>query len=87
MVMSAQQIEALISGDDGRGGRTGLRDEKYRWTDNIVPYIIREEDFSKILLSFSLPFQCSLLLSLRVQLVLKFIIFISVLKDSTRYHA
>lgn len=84
--MSAQQIEALLSGDDGRGGRTGLRDEKYRWTDNIVPYIIREEDFSKILVLLSLPFQSSLLISLNTQLVLKSIIFISVLKDSTRYH-
>lgn len=65
MVMTSQQIEALLGGDD-RGGRTGLKDERFRWTDNIVPYTIREEDFSKILLSLSLPFQYSLLLSLYV---------------------
>ena len=65
MVMSTQQIEALLGGD-GRGGRTGLIDERFYWTNNIVPYTIQEEDFSKTLLSLSFPFQYSLLLSLYI---------------------
>lgn len=42
MVMSPEEIDILT----GRGGRTGLINTRYYWTDNIVPYTIREEDFS-----------------------------------------
>lgn len=31
--------------DGDRNERTGLRDERFRWTNRIVPYMIREEDF------------------------------------------
>ena len=44
MVLSPEEIEELFS---ERGGRTAMIDERYRWTDNIVPYHIREADFSK----------------------------------------
>jgi hypothetical protein len=44
MVMSPERIEELLN---TRNGRTGLIDEKYRWTDNIVPYQINPGDFSK----------------------------------------
>lgn len=44
MVMSPDEIEILTGG--GRGGRTGLINTQYYWTDNIIPYTIREEDFS-----------------------------------------
>jgi hypothetical protein len=45
IVMSQTEIDALVGG--GRNGRTGLIDTTYRWTDNIVPYTIKEEDFSE----------------------------------------
>ena len=44
MVMSSEEIEELLS---ERGGRTAMIDERFRWTDNVVPYHIREADFSK----------------------------------------
>lgn len=47
MVMSPEEIEELVSG--GRGGRTGLINTRFRWPNNIVPYTIREEDFSKVI--------------------------------------
>lgn len=45
IVASPAEIDSLLNGK--RGGRTGLRDERYRWTDNIVPYMIQEADFSE----------------------------------------
>lgn len=42
MVLSPAEIAELL----GVRGRTGLTDQRYRWTDNIVPYAIREEDFT-----------------------------------------
>lgn len=44
MVMSPEEIEELLN---DRSGRTVMIDERFRWTDNIVPYHIREADFSK----------------------------------------
>lgn len=43
IIMSPDELDQLL----GRRGRTGLINERYRWTDGIVPYQIREEDFSK----------------------------------------
>jgi hypothetical protein len=45
IVMSPAEIAQLLG--EGREGRTGLINEQYRWTDNIVPYTIREADFSE----------------------------------------
>jgi hypothetical protein len=45
MVMSPEEIAQLTG--TGRNGRTGLIDQRFRWTDNIIPYQIREEDFSE----------------------------------------
>lgn len=42
--MSPEEIEELLS---ERGGRTGLIDERFRWTDNIVPYYVNRSHFSK----------------------------------------
>lgn len=44
IVISEEELEAMFN---GRGGRSGLIDERYRWTDNIVPYEINETQFSK----------------------------------------
>jgi len=52
MVMSSEEIEELLS---ERGGRTAMIDERYRWINNVVPYHIREADFSK-----ELKIDCSL---------------------------
>lgn len=46
IVMSPEEVNQLLS----KRGRTGLIDERFRWTDNIVPYQIREADFSTIFL-------------------------------------
>jgi hypothetical protein len=43
MVLSQEEIDLLLNGE--KDGRAGLRDERYRWTNKIVPYMIREEDF------------------------------------------
>jgi hypothetical protein len=43
MVLSEEEIDLLLNGE--RDGRTGLRDERFRWTNKIVPFMIREEDF------------------------------------------
>lgn len=48
--MSPEEIELLTGG--GRGGRTGLIDNRWYWTDNVIPYTIREGDFSEFLLPF-----------------------------------
>lgn len=45
MVMSSEEIEALIN---GRGGRTGLIDQRYKWADNVIPYKIEDGYFSMI---------------------------------------
>jgi hypothetical protein len=42
--MSPEDLEELLS---ERSGRTGLIDERYRWTDNIVPYYVNRSHFSK----------------------------------------
>lgn len=79
MVLSPEEIELLIG--EGRGGRTGLIDRNVRWTDNIVPYQIREEDFSKYFL-----FNFEFILLSKYQPALKYITFISEPRDSTRHH-
>jgi hypothetical protein len=43
MVLSPEEIEELLS---ERGGRTGLIDERFRWTDNIVPYYVNRSHFT-----------------------------------------
>ena len=42
-MLSPEEIEELLS---ERGGRTGLIDERFRWTDNIVPYYVNRSHFS-----------------------------------------
>ena len=42
IVIPPEELEELLS---GRGGRTGLLNEIYRWPDNIVPYEIRDGYF------------------------------------------
>lgn len=81
MVLSPEEIELLTGG--GRGGRTGLSDKKYRWKDNIIPYTIREADFSECA-SFLLPIYFALEI---LQQVLRSITFILVPRDSTRRRA
>lgn len=41
------QGDIVIPLEDDRNVRTGLRDTRFRWTNNVVPYLIREEDFGK----------------------------------------
>lgn len=43
IVIPPEELEELLN---GRGGRTGLLNERFRWTDNIVPYEIRDGYFS-----------------------------------------
>lgn len=45
MVISTEEIEALIN---GRGGRTGLIDQRYKWADKIIPYKIEDGYFSTV---------------------------------------
>jgi len=44
IIISPEDLEELLS---ERGGRTGLIDERYRWTDNVVPYYVNRSHFSK----------------------------------------
>lgn len=46
IVITPEELDELLS---GRGGRTGLINERYRWPDNIVPYEIWGENFSETL--------------------------------------
>ena len=54
IVIPPEELEELLS---GRGGRTGLLHERYRWPDNIIPYEIRDGFFGMtIQIFFSLIF-------------------------------
>lgn len=50
IVLSPEEIRELEQ--PGRNGRTGMINERYLWDDNLIPYRIQEEDFSKYLRSF-----------------------------------
>lgn len=44
IIISAEQLREYES---GRSSKTGLRDEKYRWLNGVVPYRVNESDFSE----------------------------------------
>jgi hypothetical protein len=48
IIISAEQLREYES---VKSSKTGLRDEKYRWTNGIVPYRINESDFSEFFCS------------------------------------
>jgi hypothetical protein len=41
------QGDIVIPLNEDRNVRTGLRDTRFRWTNNVVPYLIQETDFGK----------------------------------------
>lgn len=45
ILITEEQLQETA--DNIKSGKTGLRDTKYRWKDNIVPYQINETYFSK----------------------------------------
>lgn len=47
--------EEIIELESRRSSKTGLIAERYRWTDNIVPFWINESHFSKTLEQYLSP--------------------------------